>query len=125
MKFRLHPKLFSIGGQDYRVIEKHPVIASAHEGNRVITITGSADLTMEIPYAKMPDTGSDSIPAQFDLQIDESVRGRTRGKEDSSFVEETGSMWKELVRNELIVNGRFSVHVKMTVKESAAVMVRI
>ena len=59
----LTSETFSIGGQDYRVIEKHPVILGlTHEGNRVITITGSADLTMEM--CKMPDTGSDSIPAR-------------------------------------------------------------
>ena len=49
----LTSETFSIGGQDYRVIEKHPVILGlTHEGNRVITITGSADLTMEIPCAR-------------------------------------------------------------------------
>lgn len=61
----LTSETFSIGGQDYRVIEKHPVILGlTHEGNRVIT-----NHRQRRPYngdsmCKMPDTGSDSIPAR-------------------------------------------------------------
>ena len=34
----LESEKFSIGGENYRVIEKHPVILGlTHEGNRVIT----------------------------------------------------------------------------------------
>ena len=81
----LTSETFSIGGQDYRVIEKHPVILGlTHEGNRVITITGSADLTMEI-----------------DLNLSEEEREEK--EEDSSFVEGDELDVEELVRNELIV----------------------
>ena len=70
----LTSEIFSIGGQDYRVIEKHPVILGlTHEGNRVITITGSADLTMEIPCARCLTPVATPFQLKFDLQIDELI----------------------------------------------------
>ena len=67
----LTSEIFSIGGQDYRVIEKHPVILGlTHEGNRVITITGSADLTMEIPCARCLTPVATPFQLEFDLKID-------------------------------------------------------
>lgn len=97
---------FSIGGQDYRVIEKHPVILGlTHEGNRVITITGSADLTMEIPCARCLTPVATPFQLEFDLQIDLNLSEEEREKkeEDSSFVEGDELDVEELVRNELIV----------------------
>lgn len=61
----LTSEIFSIGGQDYRVIEKHPVILGlTHEAQSC-----DHDHRQCRPYngdsmCKMPDTGSDSIPAQ-------------------------------------------------------------
>ena len=87
----LTSETFSIGGQDYRVIEKHPVILGlTHEGNRVITITGSADLTMEIPCARCLTPVATPFQLEFDLQIDLNLSEEEREE-------------KEEVRNELIV----------------------
>ena len=48
----LTSETFSIGGQDYRVIEKHPVtLGLTHEGNRVITITGSDSIPARVRSA--------------------------------------------------------------------------
>lgn len=95
--------------------------------NRVITITGSADLTMEIPCARCLTPVATPFQLEFDLQIDLNLseEEREEKEEDSSFVEGDELDVEELVRNELIVNGRFECCVKMTVKESAAVVVRI
>ena len=94
----LTSETFSIGGQDYRVIEKH-------EGNRVITITGSADLTMEIPCARCLTPVATPFQLEFDLQIDLNLseEEREEKEEDSSFVEGDELDVEELVRNELIV----------------------
>ena len=97
MKFRLHPKFFRIGGQDYRVIEKHPVILGlTHEGNRVITITGSADLTMEIPCARCLTPVATPFQLEFDLQIDLNLseEEREEKKRTLRLWRETSSMWK-------------------------------
>lgn len=102
----LTSETFSIGGQDYRVIEKHPVILGlTHEGNRVITITGSADLTMEIPCARCLTPVAIPFQLEFDLQIDLNLseEEREEKEEDSSFVEGDELDVEELVRNELIV----------------------
>ena len=101
----LTSETFSIGGQDYRVIEKHPVILGlTHEGNRVITITGSADLTMEIPCARCLTPVATPFQLEFDLQIDLNLseEEREEKEEDSSFVEGDELDVEELVRNCLL-----------------------
>ncbi len=62
----------------------------------MITITGSADLTMEIPCARCLTPVATPFQLEFDLQIDLNLseEEREEKKEDSSFVEETSSMWK-------------------------------
>ena len=69
----LTSETFSIGGQDYRVIENHPVI---------LGLTHEFDL-------------------QIDLNLSEEEREEK--EEDSSFVEGDELDVEELVRNELIV----------------------
>ena len=93
----LTSETFSIGGQDYRVIEKHPVILGlTHEGNRVITITGSADLTMEIPCARCLTPVATPFQLEFDLQIDLNLseEEREEKKRTLRLWRETSSMWK-------------------------------
>lgn len=55
----------------------------------MITITGSADLTMEIPCARCLTPVADSIPARVRLQVDLNLseEEREEKEEDSSFVE--------------------------------------
>ena len=71
----------------------------------MITITGSADLTMEIPCERCLTPVAIPFQLEFDLQIDLNLseEEREEKEEDSSFVEGDELDVEELVRNELIV----------------------
>lgn len=105
-KIPIESEKFSIGGEDYQVVEKHPVhLGLTHEGNRVITITGEAELTMDIPCARCLTSVNTPFHLEFDEQVDLNLseEEREEKEEDSSFIDGDELSVDELVRNELII----------------------
>ena len=98
---------FHAGGCTYEIVEKHPVnLVITNQGEKVLSVTGEADLSLEMPCARCLDPVKVPFHLEIDQKLDMNQTEEERAAElDEQFYNNGYNLdVDQLVGNELTLN---------------------
>ena len=94
-------------GKEYRIAEKNPLnLHLLHKGNRVVELTGSTEMKIQLPCARCLEVVDVPFDLSFEYELDlkQTTEERETDLNETSFLEETNLDTEQLVSNEILVN---------------------
>lgn len=94
-------------GKDYRIVQKEPVkLHLLHKGNKVVELTGSTDMKIQIPCARCLDPVDVPFAISFEYEMDlkQTAEEREADLNEMSFLEDMNLDTEQLISSEILVN---------------------